>query len=50
MENNMNDEHQEPFFADPIKQLSKEKDYIFKHNDSAIKVTEENHPNETRTL
>jgi hypothetical protein len=50
MENNMNDESQEPFFAEPIKQLStKQMTAFFKHTDSAIRIIEENDPNETRS-
>jgi hypothetical protein len=41
MENNMNDESQEPFFAEPIKQLStKQMTGFFKHIDSVIRVIE----------
>jgi hypothetical protein len=50
MENNMNDESQEPSFVGPIKQLStKQMTVFFKDSDSAIRITEENDPNETRS-
>jgi hypothetical protein len=51
MGNNMNDDSQEPLiFAEPIKQLStKQIIEFFKHTDSAIRIIEENDPNETRS-
>jgi hypothetical protein len=50
VENNMNDESQEPFFAESIKQLStKQMTEVFKHMDSAIRITGKNYPNGTRS-
>jgi hypothetical protein len=50
MENNMNYESQEPFFPEPIKQLQAiQMAEFFKYIDSAIRITEENDPNETRS-
>jgi hypothetical protein len=50
MENNMNDASQEPYFAEPIKQLStKQMTAFFKHIDSIIIIIEKHDPNETRS-
>jgi RNase H-fold protein (predicted Holliday junction resolvase) len=50
MDNNMNDEGQEPFFAEPIKQHStKQITELFKQIDSAVRITEENYSDETRS-
>jgi hypothetical protein len=47
----MNDESQKPLFPEPIKQLSiKQMTKFFKHTDSAIRIIEENDPNETRSV
>jgi hypothetical protein len=49
MENSMNDESEEIFFAEPIKQHStKQMTKFFKHIDSVIRIIEESDSNETR--